>query len=452
MNRMRAALFLALLGAPLLANQRVSGNCELGGNVVVTQGLNATPKVQASYPGCTVTVYQTGTIVLATIYSDNLNTPLSNPFTANLTTGQWFWYAANGRYDVKLSGAGITTNTVGDILLSDPDAGLVFTSSLGADIRAYGATCDWNGSTGTNNFFAVQNALSAGWDRIVTPRNCMWIPTGGVIPSSLANPIVYIGESMATSVVMSNSNPSSTVLQYGPGATLENLNLRGSTTNDPNNCPTGYAINSSDLTQQFISTCNSSFDSISGLNNTDRTGVFFKVGSEPSGLTGDALNASNCVGSPGCMYTGNSLRADNYAGVGGYAAILATAMPGAADATAVIQISNFTGAGSNPGLAGSPVMLSISDPYRTSGHVIQLYQYGSNWTGGGAFIFADMAAFSGTSTADFIQFFNGSTKVFEVGDGGLLTMPNFKALTGTRYLCIDTNGNVSSSASACSGT
>ena len=36
--------------------------------------------------------------------------------------------------------------------------------------------------------------------------------------------------------------------------------------------------------------------------------------------------------------------------------------------------------------------------------------------------------------------------------GAILTIPSLKSTTGTRYLCIDSSGNVSSSASACSGT
>lgn len=104
--------------------------------MVVTSGLNSTTKVQQSYPSCTVTVYATGTTNLSTIYSDNSSTPLANPFTSS-STGLWFFYAANARYDVKLSGGGIASPfTVADILLADP-------SSAG------GAVNSFNGRTGT---------------------------------------------------------------------------------------------------------------------------------------------------------------------------------------------------------------------------------------------------------------------------------------------------------------
>jgi len=42
---------------------------------------------------------------------------------------------------------------------------------------------------------------------------------------------------------------------------------------------------------------------------------------------------------------------------------------------------------------------------------------------------------------------NGGT----AGSGGGLKIPALKAASGTRYLCIDTAGNVTSSAMACSG-
>jgi hypothetical protein len=89
--------------------QRVQKFCEDGNQVVVTQGLNSTTKVQKSYPQCTVTVYLTGTTTLAAIFSDNLSvpTPLANPFTANVD-GSFGFYAATGGpcYDVVTSGAG----------------------------------------------------------------------------------------------------------------------------------------------------------------------------------------------------------------------------------------------------------------------------------------------------------------------------------------------------------
>lgn len=64
----------------------------------------------APAPSATITVYLTGTLTLASIFSNNLAspTPEANPFTAD-ANGFFKFYAANGRYDVKLSGGGIPT-------------------------------------------------------------------------------------------------------------------------------------------------------------------------------------------------------------------------------------------------------------------------------------------------------------------------------------------------------
>lgn len=66
----------------------------------------------------TITVYNTGTLVLASIYADNAAspTPKSNPFTGD-SAGFFSFYAPNGRYDVKMSGGTptLTTVTLGDV-------------------------------------------------------------------------------------------------------------------------------------------------------------------------------------------------------------------------------------------------------------------------------------------------------------------------------------------------
>lgn len=104
-------LLLLLFAAPLIAapTQRAFGWCEQGGQTVAVPGNPvSTTKVQRSYPQCTVTVYLSGTLTLATIYSDSSSTALGNPFTSS-TTGFWSFFADTGTYDAKFSGAGIST-------------------------------------------------------------------------------------------------------------------------------------------------------------------------------------------------------------------------------------------------------------------------------------------------------------------------------------------------------
>jgi hypothetical protein len=67
-------------------------------------------------------VYLTGTTTLASLYSDNGVTALTNPTTSS-ATGRLQFYAADGRYDIVCSKTGFTTTTITDVLLEDPAQG-----------------------------------------------------------------------------------------------------------------------------------------------------------------------------------------------------------------------------------------------------------------------------------------------------------------------------------------
>ena len=117
MKRRLAILILAVAGIIPLSAQTgaVQNHCYLGGTKAVTSGLSSSNYNDGIIPSCTVRVYLTGTTTLATIYSDNISTPLANPFTAHTSTsvdpGGWiFWAATNAGLDVVMSG-GIAPNT-----------------------------------------------------------------------------------------------------------------------------------------------------------------------------------------------------------------------------------------------------------------------------------------------------------------------------------------------------
>lgn len=120
---MRKLLLLFFLVAGVAhADQRLYGNCAQGNTQVNTQGNLSTNVVIGSFPACTITVFNTGTFVLATIYGDNSRTPKGNPFTA-ASDGSWFFYLpSGGRVDVQMTG-GIpalpTIVTLGDIVSND---------------------------------------------------------------------------------------------------------------------------------------------------------------------------------------------------------------------------------------------------------------------------------------------------------------------------------------------
>lgn len=54
----------------------------------------------------------------ATIYSDNGVTQAANPLTTD-ANGKFSFYAANGHYQLVISGSGITTQTINDIIILD---------------------------------------------------------------------------------------------------------------------------------------------------------------------------------------------------------------------------------------------------------------------------------------------------------------------------------------------
>jgi len=122
MRHFRTALIAFSLSiltcSPMFARGKLQGYCEKGGVTLATSGMSATPKVQGSYPSCTVRVFLAGTANYASIFEDNAGTVKANPFTAS-NTGLWFFYADNGRYDVQLSGTVNPAFTIGDLTLTD---------------------------------------------------------------------------------------------------------------------------------------------------------------------------------------------------------------------------------------------------------------------------------------------------------------------------------------------
>lgn len=81
--------------------------CQAGGQFVFLSGMQSSTKVQASYPQCVVTVYLTGTITKASIYSNSTGTVLANPFVAN-TDGSFLFFSAGATaYDVTITSGGL---------------------------------------------------------------------------------------------------------------------------------------------------------------------------------------------------------------------------------------------------------------------------------------------------------------------------------------------------------
>jgi len=153
-----------LFGPPaVLGRQAAWGWCEKGGvSVYASSSSGGTPttrQFQQSYPGCSVSVYQTGTTTRVNIFSDNAGTPLSNPFTAT-TSGYWRFFADNGTYDVQFTGGGITSPfTLGAITLFDFSTWAPTNFFATNEIGVYGA----GSSSFTLGFKAPAITASTAW-------------------------------------------------------------------------------------------------------------------------------------------------------------------------------------------------------------------------------------------------------------------------------------------------
>lgn len=166
---LRTLLFVCLC-VSANAMQKAQGWCQLGAQQVNTVGIQSTNFFQQTFKSCTVTVYLNGTLTLATLFSTNTSTPQANPFTAS-STGFWSFYAANGRYDVSLTGGGIVgTITYSDVLLLDlgSSTGLAsINSQTGPAITLQSGTtgADFGVSNPSSNVVQINCPTASGTNR-----------------------------------------------------------------------------------------------------------------------------------------------------------------------------------------------------------------------------------------------------------------------------------------------
>src|SRR5258705_2257520 len=138
MNKLLLSLLLLLatfsIGYSQVTRIRFNGIASKGGKIVRTSP-SVQYKLMETYSACTITIKIAGSATLATIYSDEIGTAKSNPFTSNIDASFYF-YVDVGRYDITFSGTGILSPfTWADIFLDNTGGG-----GGGAVSSVYGRT------------------------------------------------------------------------------------------------------------------------------------------------------------------------------------------------------------------------------------------------------------------------------------------------------------------------
>lgn len=173
MRRLLILIGLLLCAQTAFGFEKYQNWVQQGGQTITTAGIASTSFAQRSFltGACSgkpcITVYdppgQTST--LATIYSDNGVTPLANPFAIQgATTGQFFFYAAAGHYDVRVTATGMTTYTLGDVVIGTPglnDCTNFPGANAGAQIAACVAALPSTGGTADARGFKGAQTWSA---------------------------------------------------------------------------------------------------------------------------------------------------------------------------------------------------------------------------------------------------------------------------------------------------
>jgi len=202
---------------------RVQNWCEQGGQTIQVLGYvsSINTPVQRSYaPGCIVTVYITGSGgTLATLYSDDIGTPLANPLTAS-STGLYYFYVDDGSYDIRLSGGGIPTPfTLGEVPAVDPWFSLTSNARLRTiaakmgdivSVKDYGAK--GNGSTDDSAAFqAAHDACPSYGCTILVPASS----TSYIIKTGIAISKSNVTWNLATGAVIDGTGVTGPIIS-GP--------------------------------------------------------------------------------------------------------------------------------------------------------------------------------------------------------------------------------------------
>ena len=218
-TRLLIAIACLMFPFPASGDAVLRGYAERGGCKVLSSVTGSSVKAQCSYPGATVTVYETGTLTLATLTSSSdCTTPKSNPFTAN-SVGYYDFCTAVGTYDLRFSGSGIAVPWTYTLVANDPapqvlpvtDTTALVKGSSDATKKAR-IEVDTHVSTGQTRVIVMPNA-----DTVlpifaypvtfngVTAARTVTLPDGNTTVISASQPFVFTGTSASRTITWPDS-------------------------------------------------------------------------------------------------------------------------------------------------------------------------------------------------------------------------------------------------------
>lgn len=164
--------------------------------------------------GARVTVTSTATGVLATIYSDNGVTTTANPITCD-NNGYFEFYAANGLYDLEITGSLALPLTISDVQLSD-----VILQDASANLMGWALSQSFRLVSATRNSDEAITTASIVW-----PDGATGVFTGTVLSTAFPGAIdawsaTYLGTTTKTITQPTVTRDSSGAVTVQPAITI----------------------------------------------------------------------------------------------------------------------------------------------------------------------------------------------------------------------------------------
>jgi len=195
---------------------KIQGWAEQGGLPVTVLGSTSTTKWQQSYPSCTISVFNSGTVVLASIFSDNSGTPKANPFTAD-SNSYWYFYGIVGTtYDVRFSGTGITTPfTLGGFTAGGGGGSSISIGTINSQVKSSNGLVITGGSlvaqTADASFPGLVSTTTqtiAGVKTLTNPPTLISTPVGDPGQGNTNTALTFRGADSSSGSPSSSVNPS----------------------------------------------------------------------------------------------------------------------------------------------------------------------------------------------------------------------------------------------------